>query len=558
MLFGSYTNLTEDPAKFAVWKPKIEAYQFKLESGIKQEYMLPQDLLPLQEELDSGLHVLRYADKIMTEEEIAITEKSGSELVEEIASGSVSAVTVFKAYAKTATVAHQLTNCAMELFLDEGLERAKELDNIFSKTGKTVGPLHGLPVSLKEHYAFKGKVTHAGFVGKIDHMTDFYAKTVEDLYKAGAVFYIRTTEPQLLMHLCSRNNIIGKCRNPCNTALSPCGSSSGEGAIAAMRGSVFGLGSDIGGSIRGPAAICGVWGLRPTLKRISNLGVMSSFDDSSPDMVYPTLGPLGRSADDIYLFMKALMDAKPWEADPLVVPLPWKECAEPKPRDLKIAICYDDGIVKPTAPVIRGLKAAKEKLEKAGVQVVEWKPLNVLELVKACYAGYNYDLNKAHKNRLSVSGEPVLELSQKFLTFGSGDEVLTGEEVARLCHVRDEGRIKYMDAMNDESIDFILTPTYVSPAVKPESTTYWGYTCLWNILDFPNIVFPTGLTVLLEDKVDETYKPRSELEKYERGLYTGPEDSKNAPIGLQLTGRRYRDEELVKASKVLADIIQKS
>lgn len=553
MLFGSYLNATEDATKFSQWKPKIDAYRSKLECGVKPDYMLPQT--PLEDELDTGLNVLEYANQILSKEEIVITEKTGAELVSEMTAGSLSAVTVFTAFAKAATVAHQLTNCAMELFLDEGLQRAKELDDIFAKTGKPVGPLHGLPISLKEHFAYKGKVTHGGFVAKIEDTTDHHAAAVEDLYNAGAVFYVRTTEPQLLMHLCSHNNITGKCRNPNNTALSPCGSSSGEGAIAAMRGSVFGLGSDIGGSIRGPAAICGVWGMRPTARRITNEGVVTAYNNLNPDMVYPTLGPLARSADDIDLCMKTLIGAKPWEYDPLLIPLPWREVLEPEPKKLRVAICFDDGVVKPTAPILRGLSYAKEKLEKAGVDVVEWKPINVLELVKACYAGYNYDKNKKLKDVLAISGEPVVHLSQKYLTFGTGDEGLTGDDVARLCAVRDYGRADYLKTMAKEKIDYILTPTYVSPAVKPESTTYWGYTCLWNILDFPNVVFPTGLTVLPDDKVDTSYKARSELEEYERGLYT-PESCEHAPIGLQLTGKRYFDEELVKASKVLAEIIQ--
>lgn len=549
-------NDTEDAVKYSQWALKIDAYRAKLARGVKDEFRLPDYLLPTDEELGHGIDARALAAKTLTGEEIEITTSSATDLVQRMATGQLSAVEVFRAFAKTATVAHQLTNCAMELFIDEGMERAEELDAYFAETGETVGPLHGLPVSMKEHYAFEGKVTHAGYVGKLDNVSKTNSSIVQDLYDQGAVFYVRTTEPQMLMHICSNNNITGKCRNPCNTTLTPGGSSSGEGVMAAMNGSAFGIGSDIGGSIRAPAAFCGAWGLRPTTKRISLVGVASPYDDQSPDIVYPTLGPLGRNADDLALCMKALIEQKPWEKDPLVYPIPWKDVAPPDPKTLTIAICYDAGVVKPTPPILRALKQAKEKFEAAGIQVVEWKSIDVEKLVYACYVAYNYDQNYSQKKRLALSGEPVVHLSQKHFTFGKGDGPVSGLEIQRLIATRDEYRTKYMDVMNQMGVDYILSPSYVSVAAKPETITYWGYTCLWNLLDFPNVVFPTGLHVLSEDKVDTSFTPRNDVEEYEYNLYTGPEDFINAPIGLQLTGRRYMDEHVVQAAKVVADIIK--
>lgn len=555
-MFGNATDTTSDPAKFAQWEPKIKAYREELAAGILDEYKLPDELLPLQQELDAGIDVTDYATKILSEKEVAITETPGTELAAKLAAGELTAVEVFKAFAKRATVAHQLTNCAMQLFIEEGLERAKELDAYYQKHGKPVGSLHGIPLSLKEHYSYKGKVTHLSYVGWLDNVLPKYAKTLKDMLAQGAVFYIRTTEPQMLMHLCSNNNITGKCRNPHNTSLTPGGSSSGEGVIAAMKGSVFGLGSDIGGSIRCPAAFCGVWGLRPSQKRISLMDSLSCYVDQGQEVVYPVLGPLARSADDIDLFMKSLLDMEPWTVDPLVVPIPWRDVPVPEPKLLKIAISYDDGVVKPTPPILRALKVAAEKLKAAGVEVVEWESIDVENLVKACNAGYNFDGNLAQKKVLALSGEPLVQLSELYITFGCGDDGLSGKGVQELCFTRDSNRISYSNKMNDEGISFILSPTYVSVAAKPESIKYWGYTNLWNILDFPNVIFPSGLKVDLKlDKVDESFTPRSDLEKYEYSLYTGPEDFAGAPIALQLTGRRYQDEAVVKAAKVLESII---
>ncbi|OBA21778.1 amidase [Metschnikowia bicuspidata var. bicuspidata NRRL YB-4993] len=557
MLFGD-SNDTTDPAKFENWKTKITAYCQKLSAEVKGPYNIADSELPLDDVLESGINAIEFGEKFLLTEEKEITELEGTVLAKKIAAGEISSVQAFEAYAKRAVIAHQLTNCAMELFLDESLQRAKDLDEYFTKNGKVVGVLHGLPVSVKEHLDIKGKVTHSSFVGWLDHVSSETSISVQNLYDQGAILYVRTSEPQTMMHLCSNNNITGKTRNPWNTKLTPGGSSSGEGAIAAMKGSVFGLGSDIGGSVRAPAAFCGVWGLRPSSKRLSLKHTSCGYVDQVQELVFPVLGPLARSADDLDLFMKAIIDKEPWKTDAEVLPIPWRDAPEPKPQTLKIAIIYDDGYVKPTPPIIRGLKTAAKKLVDAGVSVVEWDNINVKEIVEATYAGYNYDGNHTQKKQLAVSGEPLLPLTAKTFSFGCGDAGLSGLDVQKLCYIRDKNRNQYLMQMNDQGIDFILSPTYVSVASKPETIHYWGYTNLWNMLDFPNVIFPTGIHVDSElDAKDTTYVARNDVEEYEYGLYTSPEDFLGAPVALQLTGRRYTDETVVKAAKVLQAIISK-
>lgn len=543
----------ENPELYQTFATKLEKYRQALKDGILEEYRLPEELVPKS----FGVDVTKIPEQVLSKKEIYITDLKGVELASQIAKGELTSVEVFKAYAKRATMAHQLTNCAMELFMDEGLKRATELDEYFATTGKTVGLLHGVPVSLKEHYDYKGKVTHAGYVGLIDNVTESTNECVQILYDAGAVFYIRTTEPQLLMHLCSNNNITGIARNPNNTALTTGGSSSGEGAIAAMKGSAFGVGSDIGGSIRAPAGFCGVWGLRPTQKRVA-LTPITPFAGGVQELVVPVLGPLARSAEDLELFMKVQLGAKPWEKDATLIPLPWREVPVPEAKQLKVAICYDDGVVKPTAPILRGLEFAAKKLKDAGVKVVEWKAFNVEKCVTAAYDGYNADANKKQLSLLKLSGEPVLDLSKYILNAGCGFDGLSTYEYQNDAGIRDDNRTAYLKQMSDLDVDFILSPVYCSVAPLPETCHYWGYTNLWNILDFPNVVFPTNLKCdPALDKPDTTYVPRNHTEKYEHELYDDAAKFAGAPINLQLTGKRWFDEELVKASQVVAEIIQK-
>jgi amidase len=92
------------------------------------------------------------------------------------------------------------TNFATEFLADEAIARAKELDAIFKETGKTVGPLHGIPISVKEHVALKGKRCNAGFVAWVnDELAEEDSLTVAYLKNAGAVVHVRTNQPQSLM-----------------------------------------------------------------------------------------------------------------------------------------------------------------------------------------------------------------------------------------------------------------------------------------------------------------------------------------------------------------------
>lgn len=117
---------------------------------------------------------------------------------------------------------------------DEAIARAKHLDSL----ANPVGPLHGLPISMKEHHGMKGKTVHANFIAWIGHDSDENL-TNDTLYNAGCVFYVRTTGPQALMHLECESNIYGRTVNPHNRNLTSGGSSGGEGALVAFGGSVL-------------------------------------------------------------------------------------------------------------------------------------------------------------------------------------------------------------------------------------------------------------------------------------------------------------------------------
>lgn len=200
---------------------------------------------------------------LLTKDELAITENyDATGLADAIAKSKLTAVDVATAFCKRAAIVHQLTACLTDFFPEEALERAKFLDEYLRKNGKTVGPLHGVPVSIKEHVPVKKHYASWGFLCTRTFMEED-CHMIQILRDAGAVFYVKTNQPQAIMHLeCA--GFHGRSLNPHNINLSPGGSSGGEAALVAMRGSIFGIGTDIGGSIRGPAGFCGIYGFKPT------------------------------------------------------------------------------------------------------------------------------------------------------------------------------------------------------------------------------------------------------------------------------------------------------
>jgi len=124
------------------------------------------------------------------------------------------------------------------------------------------------------------------------------------------------------------NNVWGYTPNPYNTAYGSGGSSGGEAALLALRGAPLGVGTDIGGSIRMPAAICGIYGLKAAGGRFSSLGLKAGLPGQ--EAIKSVSGPMSADLESLELYSRVILDAKPWERDPAVFPVPWKEIAVPE------------------------------------------------------------------------------------------------------------------------------------------------------------------------------------------------------------------------------------
>ncbi len=169
-------------------------------------------LLPPLPSLSTGeisSNVTGIPSSLLTDEELAITDSNVEDLVQKLASGEWSSTTVVKAFMRRAGLAQKLTNCVTELLPEKALTRAAELDEYLATHKKPVGPLHGVPISVKEHIGMKGLDLNGGFVGWVGNVAEEDALLLQPLWDAGAVFYVRTTQPQTLMHLETSSNLYG-------------------------------------------------------------------------------------------------------------------------------------------------------------------------------------------------------------------------------------------------------------------------------------------------------------------------------------------------------------
>ncbi|KAK8060770.1 hypothetical protein PG996_010700 [Apiospora saccharicola] len=492
--------------------------------------------------------------QLLNLEELTMTNYN----VEDITRGHPNAESITSAFLRRAALAQGVVNCITELLPDQAMRRAKELDAYWLEHKKPIGPLHGVPISVKEHIAMKGLDQNAGFVSWVGRVAEEDALLLQILWDAGAVFHARTAQPQSLMHLETSSNLYGVTANPFNPSLTAGGSSGGEGALVGLRGSVLGIGTDIGGSIRSPAANNGVFGFKPTVGRLPILGWSAPM--AGCEAILGTIGPLSTSLEGVKLFMKTVVDAKPWLRSPSLVALDWKDISGLfSEKRLKVAVMWDDEVVKPHPPITRALDNIVMKLHKSqNVDVVDWAPQGHDRAWSIIAGLYFADGGAQTSEAINASGEPWMPLSEWIIKDNPHVKKHDVDSLWSACAERDEYRQKYAELWNTMAdVDVILCPAGPGVAPKLNAARYWGYTSQWNLLDYPAVVFPAKDHVSVDkDGADVAdYTPRNDADEYNWSQWKehGAEGYKGGPISLQLVGRRYDDEKVLAALEVILE-----
>jgi len=290
--------------------------------------------------------------------------KSAVELASFVASKEVSSLELTDMYIKRVESIGADLNAVVVQDFERGREAAKAADAAVS-SGETLGPLHGVPMTIKEAYNIEGLPTTWGVPELKDNIATEDSDTVIRMKQAGAHFFGKTNVPLNLADFQSFNEIYGTTNNPWNLERTPGGSSGGSSAALAAGLTGLEAGSDIGGSIRNPAHFCGIYGHKPTW------GVVSDRGHSLPGQFAPAdiavVGPMARSAEDLKVSMDVTAgasrnDVNGWQ---LNLPKPVKKSL----KDFRVAIWTDDVMAPVSQEISDRVQLIGDTLSKLGATI---------------------------------------------------------------------------------------------------------------------------------------------------------------------------------------------
>ncbi|KAI1768588.1 amidase [Hypoxylon sp. FL1150] len=539
----------QEPVAKKTWQELQAAKAAERNSRIPEEWKLKADQLPSEDVVD--LRPIVNSCGILSPAELAITGEGydASSLAAAIAAGKFTAVEVATAFCKRAAVGQHVCNMLTEIMFADAIKRAEELDGIFKSTGKTVGPLHGVPMTFKECFHFKGYDSTNGYISRVFQPSDRTSPIAEVLQAAGAVIISKTNVPQTMLVAEAHNNVFGQTKNPVNSRLSCGGSSGGEGSSQAFRCSALGVGTDVGGSVRIPAACNGVYSYKPTFGIIPMIGYSYSGWTGSNTGIPAVTGPLGHSVRDLSLFTNVVRAAKPWTFDPAVIPNIME--LEPASRRPVVGVIHASGLT-PHPPVRRAIRDAAARLAAAGFEVRDFTPPDFVGIRQVSEQLFTLDGLSYPKRECARSGEPPVP---SVLKIGFWDMPAKTQEEAWAWNTK-KGIIqkKMLDEWQRVGCDVVLAPVGPHTAPRPGEWTSDHYTVVWNVCDYPAVILPFTHADPALDPADTNFKPLHAADQKNQDLYD-PELFKGAPVALQIVGPRLGDKQLLKDAKLLDSVL---
>ena len=415
-------------------------------------------------------------------------------------------------------------DCQPETVLAQARKAEKAILN-----GDTLGPLHGVPVSIKSSIDVAGHRCEAGTRLRAGYVAAEDAPLVSRLRAAGAVILGVTNTPELLMAWETDNLLYGRTNNPWDIARTAGGSSGGEAAAIAAGLSAGGVGSDGGGSIRVPSHFCGICGLKPTPGRIP---ITAHFPKSGgPFALLGVVGPMARTVDDLQVLFELMAGAD--DGDPCSAPVPVLKTHVKELKTFSIGFFEEDGRTPVTNETRTAVNHAASLLSLNGYRIEQFRPDGLEDARQLWWKFFGTaggmilgPFLKGHEKELS----PIL---REFFLWTSAEPAHTGESLLTAWLSRDELREKILQQMRRYPV--LICPTAAIPAfrhgerewqVEGKSVKYldaWSY-CEWfNLLGFPAAVVPISFS--------------------EEGL----------PIGVQVVGRPWEEEVVLAVAKALEE-----
>ena len=408
-----------------------------------------------------------------------------------IRDGAVSCAECMEAHLARIDAVNPKLNAVVALDTERALEEARRLDAHLA-CGELAGPLHGLPITIKDALDTRGLVSTGGTCGRRGYLPPKDATVVARLRAAGAIVVGKTNTPELTLGDVTDNDVYGRTNNPYDLERSPTGSSGGAAAIIAAGGSPLDLGSDTGGSIRGPAHVCGIAGLKPTSGRVPGTGHITPPGFGAIG-AFTQIGPMARFVEDLELCLPII--AGPDGHDPTVAPVALRNADDVELPALRVLAFADNGILAPAAEIVESVVSSADALKERVARVEVRCPPLLAEGTELFVRLYEADGGASIRRLLSAcgTGKPTAGLASIISAAqeaGGGDFSETLEQVSRW-------RGRFLALLED--YDAILCPPLpwaaeLHDALHVDRYLEWSYAMVFNIAGWPAGVVRAGTT----------------------------------------------------------------
>lgn len=312
---------------------------------------------------------------------------SVTDLASAIRNKEISSQEVVEAHLHRIEQVNGRLNAVVQLTAETAGEQARLADAALAR-GESLGPLHGVPMTIKDSFDTAGVISSWGTPGRAQTIPEKDATIVARLKHAGAILLGKTNTPEFTLGHETDNPIYGRTSNPYRLERSSGGSSGGAAAIVASGGAPFDIGTDTGGSIRNPAHFCGLAGIKPTSGRVPRTG--HAIPPGGVLDALTQVGPMARSVEDLMLLLSLI--AGPDNQDPFITPMPLGDPNAVPLAVLRGTFHTDNGIQTPIPEIVAAVRQAVEALSSEGIEFVEERPPGIeetIELLPALFRGWD-------------------------------------------------------------------------------------------------------------------------------------------------------------------------
>lgn len=495
-------------------------------------------------------------------DDASITGLSASELAAAVAAGSISARDAVEAHIARIEAVNPALNAVVETCFEEARGAADRADGL-RRSGAPLGPLHGVPITIKEQFAVAGMTTTIGVKPPLRDEMD--GPLVARLRDAGAIVLGKTNVPQLLIYNESDNPVYGRTNNPYGRDRSCGGSSGGEAAVIAAHGSALGLGSDVGGSLRTPAHACGIASLKPTAGRLTNEDARPGGYAHGQIAILSQPGPMARRARDLALAMRVLAAPGQERLDPSIAPVPWREPDGVDVASLRVAYYEDDGFFPAAPSVRRAVREAVALLAARGARVERFTPPDVTGAMTTYFGIMAADGARSAARRLGTGerdrrvrglfqlvaipalarpfarAAATLALQKHFAHQIGAIRPSSTDGYWSLVEAQADYRRRFVAELDRGGFDAIVCPPHALPALR-HGSSYWltgaaSYAMLYNLLGMPAGVVP--VTAVAPDEQRYDAPAYDVVLRAARDVVRG---SAGLPLGVQVVARHWRED----------------